>query len=205
MSYRNATAAIPNKWVLKALGISQAKKFSFKLVLFFDISQDSLGHAIAWLQQLGPKGPELPYNLYFYKAAYILQFYNAAEFLLFMGEYVILLGSQDIEQLLRHLQFFSEVTPQLPLRLAGCLLFSTFTGLWPAVEVVAAGEQFVKVSTSSVLSALYALLWLHSEGRGLFYIYRLLLKVLHFYSGFLFSCTLWPFLFNSLVVRPRVL
>lgn len=203
MAFRAFTSAPTNKWVLQALAASQVKGFPFKLILFFDIDKVVLRQVIAWAQlREAPKGEVLG-GFYLYKAAFIVQLYNAYDFFLFLGDYVALLCSFDVEGFLRELLKYSQEEP--PVRLAGCLLFGAFASLWPpAATFLGAGEHFINVSARQAYALLYDIAWLHSKGGGgLFYIYRLLLKVPHFHSCFLFFLGFWPFFYCATAWRQR--
>lgn len=192
MAFRSFTAAPSNKWVLRTLAANQVKGFPFKLLLLFDIDNVVHRKVVAWTQLRGNYKDIAPSAFYFYKAAFILQLYNAYDFLLFLGDYVVLVCSCDVESFLRKLQQYSKEEP--PVRLAGCLLFGTFASLWPlATTFFGSGEYFANVSASQAFAFLYDITWLHSKGGGLFYIYRLLLKVPHFHSCFFFLFCSWAF------------
>lgn len=187
MALRSFAAAPNSKWILKALVTKQTKEFSFKFILFFDSTQSYLP-SLAAGENLKPKEKRVSFYV-FYKASFIFYLYNAYDFLLVLGDFVALACHPDVEGFLHQLRQRSHEAKAL--RLIGCLLRGAFVNLWPRTEgLLGSGEHYVTISTAQAFSSVEDLVVLHSKGSGLFFIYRVLLKVHHFYSCFFFFCAL---------------
>lgn len=77
--------------------------------------------------------------------------------------------------------------------LVSCLVGVSFVNLWPKAALSDGPEQS---SLKGVLSLLDVVL-VHRDKQGIFLLYRLLSKVLHFFTSYFTYASLWPSIFTG--------